>query len=115
MMPSKTFSSAMRPAPTVRLLQAGHVLRKAGGEGVGLDRAPIVEAHGELFGELLVGERLHVRPGPGGIAGIETNLVGLAEEAEEIGLGGLADDQHVLRWGREVAPELEAPAAKIGR
>src|SRR3989304_3066235 len=103
MMPSKTFSSAMRPAPTVRLLQAGHVLREAGRERVRLHRALLVEAHGELFAELLVGERLDVRPGPGGIAGVETDLVGLAEEAEEIGPCRLADDQHVLCRGREVA------------
>src|SRR3990172_3664001 len=111
MMPSKTFSSAMRPARTVRLLQAGHVLREAGRERVRLHRALLVEAHGELFAELLVCKRLDVCPSPGGIAGVETDLVGFAEEAEEVGLGGLADDQHVLRRRREVASELEAAAA----
>src|SRR3970282_387 len=88
------------------LLEPCHIVGKVGCEGVGLDGAVAVEAHGKVLRLLRAPVALAEEPAPRRIPAVDADLVRLAEEAPELSLVGLAhgDRAGVRRSELSAAP-----------
>src|SRR3989442_10086148 len=100
---------AIRGSPLLELLQIFGEVRR---ERVGLHRAVGVEAHGEVLGDRAGGAGLRVEPAPRQVAGVDPDLVRVAEELNQHGLvGGVGLDLRGVGRG-ELLADTEPAAGR---